>query len=231
MNRPDSVRIPVRTKVLVQGGMLVLLGAYCFVTYALVRPLFGTFGFDGITTLKTLLAVLVLGAFMFWLAPMTDVPTIVHRHVRPARRYREGACPGCGYPEARKIPSGICPECGTAYAPPPEWRLGAGVVVNFLLLFLVAMLLGAVVAETRLLIDERQWEQDCRRPGGEMLQSRSRVWPSTFAELFNDPVSGPYAQPLVGSRRDPAARKSRVGTPPPTSRTPRAEPPLRTEGG
>lgn len=209
MNEIASLRVPLRTKVLVYGGMLALLSAYCFTTYALIRPLFGTFGFEATTSIKTLLAVLVLGAFMLWLAPMTNVPTIIHRHVRPARRFRKGECPGCGYPEARQIPSRICPECGSAYAPPPEWRLRARVMVPFGLLFLVAMTLGAVVAETRLLVDERQWEQDCRSPGGDRLQSRARVWPSGFAVMFNDPASGPYAEELAGSRRDPEAKRSR----------------------
>ena len=213
MNGVEALRVPLRTKVLVYGGMLALLSAYCFTTYALIRPLFGTFGFDAATSLKTLLAVLVLGAFMLWLAPMTSVPTIIHRHVRPARRFRKGECPGCGYPEAKQIPSGVCPECGSAYAAPPEWRLRAGVVVQFGLLFLVSMTLGAAVAETRLLVDEGRWAQDCRSPGGNRLQSRARTWPSGFAVMFNDPESGPYAEALAGSWRDPEARVSRVRVP------------------
>ena len=207
MKNPPLAPVPLRTRVLVQGGLLLVLSAYCFTTYALIRPLFGTFGFDAITVLKSTLAVLVLGVFVLWLAPMSHVPSIIHQHVHPARRFRRGECPGCGYPSADKVSGGPCPECGVLFREPPEWRLRAGVVVSFLLLFVLAMLIGTAVAETRLLVDERQWLHDCSSPGGERLESRARTWPSGYSSLFNDPVDGPYAEALGGSRRDPEARR------------------------
>ena len=199
----------MKSTLLAQGGMLLILSVYCFTTYALIRPLFGTFGFDLMTLLKSMLAVLVLGIFVLWLAPMSHVASILHQHVYPARRFRRGECPGCGYPSANRTPGECCPECGIAYKEPAEWRMRSGVVVSFLLLFLLSMVLGTAVAETRLLVDEQQWLQDCTAPGGEQLESRARIWPSGYASLFNDPVDGPYAEALSGSVRDPNARLRR----------------------
>ena len=209
MKKPTATPIPIGTRILVQGGLLLMLSVYCFTTYALIRPLFGTVGFDVTIVLKSMLAVGVLGIFVLWLAPMTQMPSIIHQHVTPARRFRRGACPGCGYPSADQIPAGQCPECGAAFLEPPEWRLRGGVVMSFLMLFATAVLVGTTVAETRLLVDERQWLQDCSSPGGELLESRSRIWPSGYALLFNDPVEGPYAEALSGSERDPNARRNR----------------------
>ena len=209
MRKPTHPDIPMLTRVLAQGGLLLLLSAYCFTTYALIRPLFGTIGFDATTVFKTTLAVIVLGIFVLWLAPMTNIPSIIHQHVAPSRRFRRGKCPGCGYPGAERGGARECPECGAAFREPPEWRLRGGVVVSFLLLFLAAVVLGGTVAETRLLADERQWMHDCSLPGGSRLESRARIWPSGYSLLFNDPVEGPYAEPLDGSRRDPEARPLR----------------------
>lgn len=209
MTGSSLATVPIRYRLLAQGGMFLVLSAYCFTTYALIRPLFGTFGFDLTTVAKSMLAVLVLGVFVLWLAPMIHVPSILHQHVYPTRRFRRGECPRCGYPGAKGIPSGCCPECGTVFKEPPEWRMRPGVVVSFLLLFLGSLVVGSVVAETRLLADERQWLRDCSAPGGEQLVSRARIWPSGYASLFNHPEQGPYAEAMSGSTRDPDARRRR----------------------
>ncbi|MEE2680895.1 MAG: hypothetical protein VX641_00825 [Planctomycetota bacterium] len=207
MKNSSPTPVPLRSRLLVQGGMLLMLSLYCFITYALIRPLFGTFGFDVFTVGKSLLVVLVLGVFVLWLAPMVHVPSILHQHVYPRRRFLRGQCPGCGYPRSDRNPGSCCSECGTEFREPPEWRMRSSVVVSFLVLFVSAMIIGSAVAETRLLADERQWLQDCTAPGGDQLESRSRIWPSGHAYLFNDPVAGPYAEPVAGSTRDPNARR------------------------
>ena len=198
---------PTRTKIMVQGGLLMLLSVYCFLVYALVRPLFGTFGFDPATSLKSMLAVLALGCFVLWLAPITNVATIVHQHVRPSRRFKRGECPGCGYPGARQHVRGNCPECGVLFEEPPEWRMRGRIFLHFVLIFLAAMMVGTAVAETRLVLDEARWDAACSSPGGERLESRPRVWPSGYALLLNDPEHGPYAEAQAESRRDPEARR------------------------
>ena len=202
-----EVVTPVRTKILVQGLLLVLLSVYCFLVYALVRPLFGTFGFDPMTCFKSMLAVLALGCFVLWLAPITNVATIFHQHVRPSRRFKRGECPGCGYPGVGEQVRGNCPECGVPFREPPEWRMRGGIFLHFVLIFLLAMTLGGAVAETRLVLDEARWSAACSRPGGRQLESRPRVWPSGYALLLNDPEHGPYAEPQAESRRDPEARR------------------------
>ena len=209
MRKQGLADIPVLSRVLAQGGLLLLLSAYCFTMYALIRPLFGTIGFDATTVFKTTLAVIVLGIFVLGLAPMTNIPSIIHQHVAPSRRFRRGECPGCGYPEADRIESRECPECGAAFREPPEWRMRSGMVTSFLLLFLIAVVLGGTIAETRLLVDEQRWMHDCSLPGGARLESRARIWPSGYSLLFNDPVEGPYAEPLDASRRAPEARPVR----------------------
>lgn len=187
-----------------RGLLLGGLSFYCFLVYSLVHPLFGTFGFDAVTTVKTLLATCFLGAFVLWLLPLADIPQILYQDRRPRARVRKGRCPQCGYPRPTNDLDVSCPECGSSGQMPPTWELSGRTVVRFLVLLLMAITLGSAFAEWRLLTDELRFKQQASlrnypQPGDSYTQSRA--WPSTYAKMTYTLENGASSDPVLESKR------------------------------
>lgn len=184
--------------------LLAGLTFYCFLVYALIRPLFGTFGFDVTTTAKTVLAVCLLGVFVLWLFPLVDIPLILFHDRRPRARARKGKCPQCGYPRPPEELDTACSECGASGRVPPTWELSVNTLVRFAIFLLIAIILGSAIAEWRILTDEMRFKQQASRrsypqPGDSYTQSRT--WPSTYATMSYTLENGAASDPVLESQR------------------------------
>ena len=142
-----------RTDIQIPGWITVLHGViilggftlYCGLAYMLVRPVFGSFGFEMGITLRSMVVVTLLGCFVFFLMPLVDLPLIWFHHRKRQVRYRRGCCPNCGYPNKAGVSGSICPECGSELVAPIAWKPGVGTVRRFLILLVIAILLGSAV--------------------------------------------------------------------------------------
>jgi len=185
--------------------LLVLLGFYCFLVYSVVRPLFGTFGFDLATTVKSVLVVLVLTGFIVWLIPLVDLPLMIFNDRMPRARNRKGQCPGCGYPKPGMGSTVQCPECGTLTgAVPPRWKPTTATLTRFMGFLCIAILLGSGIGEWRILADEANFqEQASTRTYTYQGESfiRNRAWPSSHATMHYTVENGPESQTILQSRR------------------------------
>ena len=198
--------IQIPSWITVLHGVIILSGftAYCGMAYMLVRPVFGSFGFDLGITLRSMVVVTLLGCFIFFLIPLVDLPLIWFHHQRRLKRHRRGCCPDCGYPDKVGIPGKICPECGSELVPPKAWRPGAGTVRRFLILLVMAILLGSAVGELSLLMDESTFQvlATARRyvePGDSY--SRARIWPNGHADMTYTPENGSSGSKFMESTR------------------------------
>lgn len=200
------IKAPTWSMLLFRSLFILTITGFAFAAYSLIRPLFGTFGFDFNTTMKSAGAVLVLGVFVVWLIPMVDLHIGIFEHVLPGRRFKQGRCPQCGHPKTPHEEVRSCSECGRPYGAPEDWRLKKRTVFNFLLWMTVGLLFGSTIGETRLALDERRWIVECRTleemsPEELGFRTRRRCWPSRYSELYYRTGQGPYAEPLVSNQR------------------------------
>ena len=185
----------------------LLLGGltfYCFLVYALVRPLFATFGFNAATTTKSVVAVILLTAFVAWLFPLIDAPFVIFFDWRTRTRARKGRCTQCGYPRPSDDIDAPCSECGASGRLPAPWQPTLNTLARFALLLLFAIVLGSVLAEWQLLSDERLFQQQASRknypePGDSYTQSRA--WPSSYATMTYTLENGAVSDPILESQR------------------------------
>ena len=185
-------------------GVLAAFGLYCGLMYVLVRPLFGSFGFDLVHTVKSVVAVGFLGCFVFFLIPIVDLPLIWFRHLRPRSRAKRGCCPNCGQPAPPGVSQAVCPECGTTPQPPAAWRPDAGTLRRFLLLLLGAIAIGSSVGEWALVTDERRFRREALQRAYAAptdSYSRPRSWPNGHARLTYTPETGLEATSFISSDR------------------------------
>ena len=200
------IMAPTWSMILFRSLFVVTMTVFAFAAYSLIRPLFGTFGFEPGTTMKSAGAVLALGIFVVWLIPMVDLHIAIFEHVVPGRRFKQGRCPECGHPRSPGQETSYCSECGGRNRNPESWRLTKRTVFSFLIWMLVGLFLGSCIAETRLSIDEREWIQECRTLEGMSedalgFRTRKRSWPSSYSELYYRSDRGAYAEPLVTHER------------------------------
>ncbi len=202
----QSIKAPTWSMVAFRSVFVLTISAFAFASYSLIRPLFGTFGFDLATIIKSAGAVLVLGVFVVWLIPMVDLHIGIFEHVLPARRFKQGRCPRCGHPKTPHKATRSCSECGRALEAPDGWRLDRGTVLNFMLWMAAGLFFGSAIGETRLTLDENRWIEGCRileEMSSESLgfRTRRRTWPSSYSELYYRTGEGPYAEPLISNER------------------------------
>ena len=202
----QRIKAPVWSMVFFRSLFVVTITGFAFAAYSLIRPLFGTFGFDLNTFLKSAGAVLALGMFVVWLIPMVDLHIGIFEHVIPGRRFKQGLCAGCGHPRTPDASEGFCSECGRRHEAPDGWRLEKRTVLNFVLWMMVGLFFGSAIGETRLTLDERRWTRECRMledMSSDSLgfRTRRRSWPSGYSELYYRTEQGPYAEPLITNER------------------------------
>jgi hypothetical protein len=204
IEKKNISRVPGWATTLHAVAMIGGFTLYCGMMYVLVRPLFGSFGFEIGFTLKSMAVVSVLGCFVFFLMPIVDLPLIWFHHRRPEVRARRGCCPDCGHPKPPETSGSICSECGSEGIMPSVWQPGIGTIRRFLVLLAVSILLGSALGEWALLIDERNFEGEATLrtyPVAGDSYSRARAWPNGHASMTYTPENGPSGSTFMESTR------------------------------
>jgi hypothetical protein len=153
---------PAASPVAVPPGILrihlavftLLMFAYCFLCYCILRALLADFGLSAGTVLKATIATAAMSGFIVWLVPLAELPEIVFGHALPQRRARRGRCPACNYDLQGRCEV-RCPECGHDGRVPDTWQLSWHTARRFLLVLLVGLGLGVVAGEAWTTADER----------------------------------------------------------------------------
>lgn len=165
--------------VLFRGAMTLVLGAYFFAVYCVVRAMLGGIGLDWGSVLRSLVATAVMSGFVVWLAPLLELPEIWFRHRVPQSRRARGLCPECGYAMDRK--ASICPECGSDGTLRPAWQFGTHTLARFAIVAASAYVAGCAAAALWMAADERAFLRESAVAAGHY--ERSRSWPVQFARL------------------------------------------------
>ena len=163
---------------LFRAVIVLLLTAHVFCMYSLARSMSGDFGLDVGTAVLAALFALVLLVPLVWAVAVPDAPEMYLRVLR-ARKWRtEGRCPECGYRCGAE--QTVCSECGTALRAPAEYRITGGTVRRYLVMNLLAWVVGCGVAETGIRADESMFRRETARfaAEGDEQYSRPRRWPA-----------------------------------------------------
>lgn len=186
--------------------LIGLLAPYFFFVHSFTRGLLGELGLSIGVAVKALVVMAVLAGFIFWIAPVTELPRILWRHRIPERRLARGECPRCG--QRQSGPSTRCPECGATPVPPPRWELSTRPFLRFGVLMALGIVLGGGLAEWRVGNDERAFLAEvAARP--DATHERPRTWPLEFARLQAGPELRPTATGVLESPQVPGWRPRR----------------------
>lgn len=198
----------------------LVIAAYVVIIYIAVRAMQGSFGASPIFVLYAIVPILILGVFTLPLVPLAELPENWVLHQMPAQRRKRGLCPACAYPMPRD--AALCSECGSdgrvRAIIEPSWSS----LKRFMQLALIGYLLGIVVGETLIQIDEWRFRREAAIeeaalqrtprvaiPGASAatatsMHVRPRHWPGSFATLRWTPERGFEAEaPGLGPRRVP----------------------------
>jgi len=145
----------------------LVIAAYVVIAYIAVRSMQGHFGASVVFVLWAIVPVIVLGVFTLPLVPLAELPENWMLQQLPASRRRRGLCPACGYPMARTSRESdargamrICPECGSDGRVRPLVEPSWSALGRFLQMAVIAYLLGIVIGESLIQMDERRFRNE-----------------------------------------------------------------------
>ncbi len=166
---------------LFRGLILLLLAAHVFYQFCLARTWGGAFGFHLGQTILAAAFGLVMLIPLLWAVTVPEWPEIFARHIRGRRRFLAGRCPGCNYDlhdrglgDEKK-----CPECGEPFRAPEPYRFGPKIFRAFIIINLLAWVIGCGGGLTLIHLDEAAFRNDTVSvaKSGETSHSRERRWP------------------------------------------------------
>lgn len=178
--------MPFSLGALFRGVLLVLMAGYVFVMFATVRLLAGTYGFQFGSFVVACLVSMALMVPLVWIIGLPELPEIYVTHWRAQRRWKRGLCPGCAYVLRLHSPDGVCPECGRQGIPPESYRFGRRTIMRFVVLFVLAWMVGCVASEVWMCADESAFEQEAdaaMQASTEAQYVRPRRWPAGSVPL------------------------------------------------
>jgi len=183
--------VPVSFANLFRLMVLLVLAVHVFYMYCTARGMGEHFGFDLSTTIISALFALAMLVPLVWAVFLPDLPEFITQHVRPRRRWRKGLCPVCGY-DRIGLPRGssLCPECGGDLREPQPWAMTAGTVRRYIALNAVAWLLGCVVGEIWMQLDEREFRREVQQrlaSRDTSMYVRARHWPNHTRTMSHSP--------------------------------------------
>ena len=181
--RPAAV-----SNLIVRGGFLVLVAVHAFFCYSTARVFCGNVGFQLTAVVSGLAFAAAMILPLVWMFGLVDLPRWFYSFHRPAKRWKRGQCPTCGY-DMRAAIDNICSECGNVARQPDAYRFSATVAAQAMLLATVSWMTGSLVAEGAILYDERafiDWAVDQPASAFDKTKTvhRPRIWPNQHVSLY-----------------------------------------------
>ena len=190
--------VPASFAFIFRAVVTLLLALHVLYMYCTARGMHETFGFDlGVSVVSCLFSLAMLIPLV-WAVALPEIPEALSQHVIPRRRWRRGHCPSCDYDmQGRFSNEGgealICPECGRPAVEPAAWQVGRRTVALFVSINLLAWIVGCVVGETWMLLDERDFSHAVEQrlaAGNTAMWSRARLWPNGSCSLVYSASEG-----------------------------------------
>lgn len=170
--------MPISLANLFRAMVVGVLAVHVFYMYSVARAMHGDFGFDvGTALLAAMFSMVMLLPFV-WAVTLPEWPEVYARHVRARRWYREGRCAACGYRLSGQ--GAVCSECGAINVPPEAYSVSWRTVRTFVIVNVLAWMLGSMTAEVLAGEDERAFvrEADAHvQTGATADYARARRWP------------------------------------------------------
>jgi hypothetical protein len=179
--------VPVTFAFIFRMLVMLVLATHVFYMFCTARGMSGTFGFRPGTFVIACLFAMAMLIPLIWAVFVPDLPVYFSQHMIPRRRWERGRCPACGYDRHGLNDSPSCPECGGAFEEPGRWEGGPETVRRFLMLNVLAWVIGCGVGEAWMQIDEHAFRSEvrARAAGGNTAHwSRARRWPNANSSLI-----------------------------------------------
>lgn len=177
--------MPLSLANLFRSLIVLALALHVFYMYSLARSVIGGFGFDLGVTATAMLFSLIMLLPLIWAVTLPDWPEIYTRQIRGRRWFAAGRCAGCGYVVAGC--GTTCSECGMVRAAPRPYAVNVRTIRLFVVINLLAWLLGSAAGEIWAAEDERTFvrEVEARLAAGrEDDYARPRRWPAGSTSLM-----------------------------------------------
>jgi hypothetical protein len=162
--------------------LALLIAVHVFLMYLLARTYIGGFGFNLWWVLWGGLFAFAMLIPLLWAVAFAELPEMWEMNVRRQRRWRRGFCPSCSYPRNRDLQQhqGKCQECGELLVKPSHYQISLQAVKRFIMILVIGLILGVLVGETWLRIDEIAFQNEIGRQAvvdAQRKQTRQRAWP------------------------------------------------------
>ncbi len=191
--------MPVSLTTLFRAAVVLAMAWFVFLMDLFARAMNGVVGMTPSGLVGLSLYGLLFLLPLVWAVALPDLPEMLRRQAG-RRRFERGRCGACGYPLGDH--AGVaCPECGAPRRPPEPFSFGWPIVRRFVLLALVAWVLGCTAAETWAWLDEQSFAVEAAKYTGPGAYSRPRRWPDYGARLWDVPGEGISGRPPGGGRQ------------------------------
>lgn len=202
-----AAKPPIWLVIAWRGFLILVLGFYFFLVYAIGRGLIPSFGGSPGVIFKAAFFTIGMGGFSIWLVLYTEVPEMIFSHILPQIRSRKQRCQSCNHPLSRHA-SNQCSECGyPSDQKPIPYALSWRSVRSFAILFTVAIILGLLAGETWTQLDEERIRQAIHSPLNPNLltleenRSFQRLWPADFSKISWNQTRGFECEPIFRAKK------------------------------
>lgn len=166
---------------LFRAFVLGVLTLHVFVMYCLARTLGSEFGFSLSLLMQSAIFALIMLVPLLWAVTVPEWPEIFMCYFRRRRRWKRGRCPACNYDmqDNRRENESVCPECGGVYVEPQSYQFTWGIFKKFILINVLAWVIGVGGGEWWVLADEHDFREEAAaaRVAGQGGLMRDRRWP------------------------------------------------------
>lgn len=162
--------------------LMLILAAHVFYMYCLARTWGGEIGFHAGQTVIAAGFGLIMLVPLLWAVTVPDWPEIYTQNIRDRRRYQRSRCTACDYDlrGIKETGETICAECGTPIAEPVPYQFTFGIFKKFILINLLAWIIGASSGEMWVFTDEVAFQREVLEASmnEEKAYFRERRWPA-----------------------------------------------------
>lgn len=190
--------MPIRWTILFRALIVAALSGHVFYMYCTARAMQGEFGFSVGTFILSALFAAAMLIPLLWAVWLADLPEAIALR-RARKRFARHQCPSCGYPTSGSD-SQTCPECGAALVEPPGYQWSWRTVRRFVVLNILAWVIGISAGEAWMSYDEMEFRQFAAEmttefPESDLVLWAHRRWPADTSVMSYETSKGFTAEP------------------------------------